>query len=642
MTTTVETAANGTMSRLHDASVRGFASDNYSGVHPEVLAALAAANEGHQVSYGEDDYTARLQELMEQHFGEGIECFPVFNGTGANVLSLQSLLPRWGAVSARQQPTSTWTKTARPERIGGIKLLQVPTPDGKLTPELIDREAWGWGDEHRAQPLAVSITQTTELGTCYTPEEVRAIADARPCQGHEAAHGWRTAGQCRGAPWRSRCGLSRAMPAWTSSPSAAPRTGCCLARLVVALNPEAAHGLLFLRKMNMQLASKMRFMSAQFIALLEGDLWLRSASHANAMAARLRAGVESVPGVEPSQKTESNGVFAILPEGVADKLRKSFRFYDWNEAAREVRWMCSFDTTEEDVDAFVEAIRNELARQRVRGAHRGVGDSECPAAAYHTPIHRAGGEPADLGGLHCVPCDCERTCPGSRGVSFTPWGHSGKHDAAVSCASTRSRRLHGWHRSPLRSAPRSLCPAAAALVCAVHGPAAMALARSAASTVTTPTAMNSPPGRFILLYDPDGSAVWDGEFRIVTYIRAQLEAEMGNDEMLGSVAWTWLVEALETHHAPYRAAGGTATRVLSESFGTLSDRPGSIDIELRASWTPGKCGHPGPSGGLVRHGVHLSPASRRCPTASPHCPAGAGTSALRCQDSARPRMLPVN
>jgi threonine aldolase len=131
--------------------------------------------------------------------------------------------------------------------------------------------------------------------------------------------------------------------------------------VVVALNPDAAHGLLFLRKMNMQLASKMRFMSAQFIALLEGDLWLRSAAHANAMAARLRSAVDAIDGVEPTQKTESNGVFAILPEGVADRLRESFRFYDWNEAAREVRWMCSFDTSEEDVDAFVKAIKRELA-----------------------------------------------------------------------------------------------------------------------------------------------------------------------------------------------------------------------------------------------------------------------------------------
>ena len=138
------------------------------------------------------------------------------------------------------------------------------------------------------------------------------------------------------------------------------KNGLLFGEVVVALNPEAAHGLVYLRKMNMQLASKMRFMSAQFIALLEGDLWLRSAAHANAMAARLRAAVDTINGVRPTQPTESNGVFAVLPEGVADRLRASFRFYDWNEATREVRRMCSFDTTEEDVDSFVAALRREL------------------------------------------------------------------------------------------------------------------------------------------------------------------------------------------------------------------------------------------------------------------------------------------
>jgi threonine aldolase len=142
------------------------------------------------------------------------------------------------------------------------------------------------------------------------------------------------------------------------------KNGLLFGEVVVALNPEAAHGLVYLRKMDMQLASKMRFMSAQFIALLEGDLWLRSAAHANAMAARLRAAVDTIDGVRPTQKTESNGVFAILPPGTADRLRKSFRFYDWDEAAGEVRWMCSFDTTEEDVDTFAAAIRHELRDYR--------------------------------------------------------------------------------------------------------------------------------------------------------------------------------------------------------------------------------------------------------------------------------------
>lgn len=360
MTSTVETAPASTAVRLHDPSVRGFASDNYSGVHPEVLAALAAANEGHQVSYGEDDYTARLQQLMEEHFGEGIECFPVFNGTGANVLSLQSLLPRWGAVICASTAHINMDENGAPERIGGIKLLQVPTADGKLTPELIDREAWGWGDEHRAQPLAVSITQTTELGTCYTPEEVRAIAEHVHSKGmklHMDGARLANAAAHLNVPLRS---FTRDAGVDILS-FGGTKNGLLFGEVVVALNPAAAQGLIYLRKMNMQLASKMRFMSAQFIALLEGDLWLRSASHANAMAARLRAGVESIPGVELSQKTESNGVFAILPAGVADRLRESFRFYDWNEAAREVRWMCSFDTTEDDVDSFIAAIKRELA-----------------------------------------------------------------------------------------------------------------------------------------------------------------------------------------------------------------------------------------------------------------------------------------
>lgn len=359
-TNTIDTAPASTALRLHDPSVRGFASDNYSGVHPEVLAALAAANEGHQVSYGEDDYTARLQQLMERHFGSGIECFPVFNGTGANVLSLQSLLPRWGAVICASTAHINMDENGAPERIGGIKLLQVPTPDGKLTPALIDQEAWGWGDEHRAQPLAVSITQTTELGTCYTPEEVRAIAEHVHSKGMKLhMDGARLA--------NAAAHLAVPLRAFTRDAGVdilsfgGTKNGLLFGEVVVALNPDAAHGLVYLRKMNMQLASKMRFMSAQFIALLEGDLWLRSASHANAMAARLRAGVESIPGVELSQKTESNGVFAVLPAGVADRLRKSFRFYDWNEAAREVRWMCSFDTTEEDVDSFIAAIKRELA-----------------------------------------------------------------------------------------------------------------------------------------------------------------------------------------------------------------------------------------------------------------------------------------
>lgn len=346
------------MSIQHDPAIRGFASDNYSGIHPDVLSAIAEANGGHQIAYGEDAYTERLQEVFRSHFGETAQAFPVFNGTGANVTGLQSMLPRWGAVIAASTAHINVDEGGAPEKIGGFKLLTVPTDDGKLTPELVDREAWGWGDEHRSQPLVVSITQSTELGTLYTAEEIRALADHAHERGmklHVDGARISNAAAALGLPLR----------AFTTDAGVdvlsfgGTKNGAMLGEAIVVLNPEASDGLLFSRKFNMQLSSKMRFVSAQLIALLEGDLWLRNASHANAMARRLRGGIEagiaegSITGVGFTQQTQSNGVFATLPDGVADRLRESFRFYDWDAARREVRWMCGFDTQEEDVDAFV-------------------------------------------------------------------------------------------------------------------------------------------------------------------------------------------------------------------------------------------------------------------------------------------------
>lgn len=348
------------MTRLHDPSYRGFASDNYAGAHPEVLAAIAAANEGHQVAYGEDVYTARLHEVMAEHFGAGVEVFPVFNGTGANVVGLQSMLPRWGAVICTETAHIHTDENAAPERVGGIKLLTVSTPDGKLTPELIDRQAWGRGDEHRAQPLAVSITQTTELGTAYTAAEVRTIADHVHALGmtlHMDGARISNAAAHLGAGFReftTDAGVDVLSFGGT-------KNGLLFGEAVVVLNPAATQGLTYLRKLNMQLSSKMRFASAQLIALLTDELYLRGARHANAMATRLRGAVEGLPGLTVTQQTQANAVFAILPPGVADRVRERFRFYDWNPATGEVRWMCAFDTAETDVDAFAGAIREELA-----------------------------------------------------------------------------------------------------------------------------------------------------------------------------------------------------------------------------------------------------------------------------------------
>ncbi|PJJ73571.1 L-threonine aldolase [Diaminobutyricimonas aerilata] len=353
--------------RLHDPARKGFASDNYAGVHPEVLAALAAANEGHQIAYGEDVYTARMHEVVRAEFGDRADVFPVFNGTGANVLSLTALMPRWGAVIATGTAHIHTDEAGAPERVSGLKLLTVPTPDGKLTPELIATEAWGWGDEHRAQPLAVSITQTTELGTLYTPDEVRAIAD----YAHE--HGM--ALHMDGARiWNAAAALGVPLRAFTADAGVdilslgGTKNGLLGAEAIVVIEPDRAPGLLYLRKLSMQLASKMRFMSAQLLTLFDDGLGIRSAAHANAMAARLRDALErlvadgAIDGLSFSQPTQANAVFAVLANDVADRIRERVRFYDWDRAAGEVRWMCAFDTTEADVDGFVEIVREELTR----------------------------------------------------------------------------------------------------------------------------------------------------------------------------------------------------------------------------------------------------------------------------------------
>ncbi|WP_426595780.1 threonine aldolase family protein [Cellulomonas sp. McL0617] len=350
--------AQGTLvpvTRLHDADRRDFASDNYAGTHPEILVAVAEANGGHQTAYGEDVYTAHLQSVVQQHFGPTATVFPVFNGTGANVLSLQSLLPRWGAVICAETAHIHTDEGGAPERVGALKLLTVPTPDGKLTPDLVATQAWGFGDEHRAQPGVVSITQSTELGTLYTPDEIRALADQAHALGlrlHLDGARISNAAAALGLPLRAfttDVGVDVVSLGGT-------KNGLLFGEAVVVLTPGSDGGLTYLRKLDMQLSSKMRFVSAQLIALYEGDLWLRSAAHANAMASRLRRGIEHLPGVHVTRPTEANGVFVVFPTGVADSLRRRWRFYDWDVATGEVRLMCSFDTTEADVDELVAAV----------------------------------------------------------------------------------------------------------------------------------------------------------------------------------------------------------------------------------------------------------------------------------------------
>jgi threonine aldolase len=354
---------------LHDPDARGFASDNYAGIHPEVLEAIARANGGHQVAYGADVYTQHLQSVFQQHFGADATAYPVFNGTGANVISLQAMTERWDAVICAESAHINVDECGAPERIGGLKLLAVPTPQGKLTPELVELQARGWGDEHRAQPKVVSITQSTELGTLYTVDEIAAIV--------QHAHARNLVVHLDGARIsNAAAALDMPIRAFTTDVGVdvvsfgGTKNGMMLGECVVVLNPAAVRGMAFLRKLSMQLASKMRFVSVQFDALLSGDLWLRNARHANAMAGRLEAAVRGVDGVALQRPVEANSVFAILPAAVTERLQVTYPFYVWDQNSGEVRWMTSFDTTEADVDGFAGALKDEMATH-TSGRHQG-------------------------------------------------------------------------------------------------------------------------------------------------------------------------------------------------------------------------------------------------------------------------------
>lgn len=344
----------GCVEPLHDTGRRTFASDNYAGAHPEVIEAVRIANLGHVSSYGDDPYTAELQRRFVELLGEDTEAYPVWNGTGANVLALQSMVSRWGGVITPALAHVNTDEGGAPEKVGGLKIVPVDVPDAKLTPELVRRHAGSRG-VHTIVPEVVSITQSTEMGTLYSVEEIREIAAAA----HElglAVHvdGARIANAVAalGRP------LREILPGVDVLSFGGTKIGAMGAEAVVVLNPRAVTGIDFLRKSTMQLASKMRFVSAQLVALLEDDLWIRAGAQANAMAARLRKDIEerSIPGVGFTQATEANGVFATLPPGVADRLREHVMFYDWNDATGEVRWLTSWDTEPADIDRFVGAL----------------------------------------------------------------------------------------------------------------------------------------------------------------------------------------------------------------------------------------------------------------------------------------------
>jgi threonine aldolase len=340
--------------------MRSFASDNHAGVPQEVLAAISAANSDHAPAYGDDEWTARVEECMRTRFGDQVRAFLVFNGTAANVLALRATCRSWEGVVCAESAHINNDEGGAPERIAGVKLLAIPTSDGKLTTELIDRSSVEVGDQHRVQPRLVSLTQSTELGTCYTPAELRTLC--------EHAHGRDMLVHVDGARLgNAAASLGVSMRELTTDAGVdvlclgGTKLGMLGAEAVVFLDPALAEDFQYLRKQSLSLASKGRFLAAQFLALFEGDLWLALAANANAMARRLADGVATLGPVTLTQEVQANAVFATLPAAAVASLKESWPFYVWDELTGEVRWMCSWDTTPQEVDEFVAAIAAAVA-----------------------------------------------------------------------------------------------------------------------------------------------------------------------------------------------------------------------------------------------------------------------------------------
>ncbi len=341
---------------------KGFASDNYAGVHPTILKAIQEANQGHSRAYGDDTYTKEAVALFKRYFGDDIDVYFVCNGTAANVLGLTTLLKSYQAIICAESAHINVDECGAPEKYIGCKLLTVATKDGKLTIENIKSFLNAYGDQHKVQPKIISIAQSTELATIYTPQEIKKISDF--------AHANGLLVHMDGAR------LSNAVASLNVSLSAVTKDvgidvlsfggtkdGMMFGDAVIFFNKDFSKDFPYIRKQGMQLISKMRFISAQFIALLTDNLWLKNAQHANEMAQFLAEEIKKIPEITISKNVQANAVFAYVDPTIISKLQEKYFFYVWDEATSEVRWMTSWDTTKEDIQNFVTFIRQTLANR---------------------------------------------------------------------------------------------------------------------------------------------------------------------------------------------------------------------------------------------------------------------------------------
>lgn len=338
---------------------RGFGSDNHSGVHPNVLKAIADVNVEHAMAYGEDEYSDEVVGIFKQYFGSRAEVYFAFNGTGANVLCLDAMTRSHHAVVCADTAHIHVDECGAPQRITGAKLLTVKTPDGKLTPELVKTQLHGFGFQHHSQPKVISIAQPTELGTLYTLEEIKSLADL--------AHSYNMYLHIDGARFANAAvALGCTFRQMTTDLGVdalsfgGTKNGLMIGEAVVLLNPKLNEDFLYRRKQAMQLCSKMRFIAAQFKAYFEGELWKENAAHSNAMAKMLYNEIKDLKGVEVVYPVEVNGVFVRLKREVWTELQKKYFFYDWDEDDNVVRFMCSFDTTKDDIFSFVSTLKTLL------------------------------------------------------------------------------------------------------------------------------------------------------------------------------------------------------------------------------------------------------------------------------------------
>ena len=338
---------------------RGFASDNNAGIHPDILNEIRSVNTGHVTGYGSDIYTEQAHNVFREQLGSSVETFFVFTGTAANVLSLTSITRSWNSVITASTAHLEQDECGAPEKFTGAKVLTVDTSDGKISPKLIEKHMHGFDFEHHSQPKVISITQTTEMGTVYSVSEIKEIAGFAHSNNmflHMDGARLANAAVYLGLPFK----------AFTTDAGVdilsfgGTKNGMMFGEAICFLKPGLSVDFKYIRKQGMQLASKMRFISAQYIAYFKDDLWKRCASHSNAMAKIMAEKLNRIGDVKITQPVQSNGIFIIMPADVAERIRSQYFFYPWNEHISEYRLMTSWDTTEEDIDGFIRLLKKEL------------------------------------------------------------------------------------------------------------------------------------------------------------------------------------------------------------------------------------------------------------------------------------------